>query len=267
MRVCAKTACLALGSLLTFTNAFAMQATTTPAKPATQKPATGTAKPTTQKPATAKPAPPKPSSAALRNPAALKETAPATFNVNFVTTAGSFVLQVTRAWAPKGTDRFYNLVKHGYYNDTRFFRVVPNFMVQFGINGDPKLQDVWREANITDDPVTQSNKRGFVTFAKTRAPNSRSTQVFINFKDNTGLDGQGFAPFGQVISGMEVVDKINAEYGEEPDQGRIQFEGNAYLAKEFPRLTVMKSVTIAKPAASTAKPAPKPAAPKPPVKK
>ena len=260
MRVFAKTACLALGSLLTFTNVFAMQATTTPAKPATQKPATGTAKPTTQKPATAKPAPPKPSSAALRNPAALKETAPATFNVNFVTTAGSFVLQVTRAWAPKGADRFYNLVKHGYYNDTRFFRVVPNFMVQFGINGDPKLQDVWREASIADDPVTQSNKRGFVTFAKRNMPNSRSTQVFINFKDNTGLDGQGFAPFGQVISGMDVVDKINAEYGEEPDQGRIQFEGNAYLAKEFPRLTVMKSVTIAKPA-------PKPAAPKPPVKK
>ena len=265
MRVCAKTACLAFGTLLTFTSAFAMQATTTPAKPATQKPATSTAKPTAQKPATAKPAtakpaPPKPVSAALRNPAALKEVAPATFNVSFVTTAGSFVVQVTRAWAPKGADRFYNLVKHGYYNDSRFFRVVPGFMVQFGINGDPKLQDAWREANIADDPVTQSNKRGFVTFAKRNMPNSRSTQVFINFKDNAPLDGQGFAPFGQVISGMEVVDKINAEYGEEPDQGRIQFEGNAYLAKEFPRLTVMKSVTIGKPAA-------KPPAPKPPVKK
>ena len=273
MRVCAKTACLALGSLLTFTSASAMQAPTTPAKPATQEPTTSTAKPTTQKPstakpATAKPAPPKPAtSAALRNPAALKETAPATFNVNFVTTAGSFVVQVTRAWAPKGADRFYNLVKHGYYNDSRFFRVVPNFMVQFGINGDPKLQDVWREANIADDPVTQSNKRGFVTFAKRNMPNSRSTQVFINFRDNSPLDGQGFAPFGQVISGMDVVDKINAEYGEEPDQGRIQFEGNAYLAKEFPRLTVMKSVTIAKPTASTAKPAAKPPASKPPVKK
>ena len=271
MRVCAKTACLALGSLLTFTHAFAMQATTTPAKPATQKPATSTAKPTTQKPATAKPAtakpaPPKPASAALRNPAALKETAPATYNVNFVTTVGTFVLQVNRAWAPKGADRFYNLVKHGYYNDGRFFRVIPNFMAQFGINGDPKLQDVWREANITDDPVTQSNKRGYISFA-TRGPNSRTTQVFINFRDNTNLDSGGFAPFGQVISGMDVVDKINAEYREEPEQGRIQFEGNAYLAKEFPRLTVMKSVTIAKPAASTAKPASKPPAPKPPVKK
>jgi peptidyl-prolyl cis-trans isomerase A (cyclophilin A) len=140
--------------------------------------------------------------------------------------------------------------------------VLPNFMAQFGINGDPKLQEVWREANIPDEPATQSNKRGYLTFAKSAAPNSRSTQVFINFKDNSFLDPQGFSPFGQVISGMEVVDKINSEYGEQPDQGRVQFEGNAYLAKEFPRLTVMKSVAIAKPAAAA--PA---AAPKPPVKK
>jgi peptidyl-prolyl cis-trans isomerase A (cyclophilin A) len=242
-----------------------MQATT-PAKPATQKPTTATAKPSTQKPAAAKPAPPKPASAALRNPAALKETAPATYNVNFVTTAGTFVVQVTRAWAPKGADRFYNLVKNGYYNDTRFFRVLPDFMVQFGINGDPKVQEVWREANITDEPVTQSNKRGYLTFAKSAAPNSRTTQVFINYADNSRLDADGFAPFGQVISGMDVVDKINPEYRQQPDQGRIQFEGNAYLAKEFPRLTVMKSVTIARPAAA-APAASKPAAPKPPVKK
>jgi peptidyl-prolyl cis-trans isomerase A (cyclophilin A) len=181
--------------------------------------------------------------------------------VTFATSVGTFVVQVTRSWAPKGADRFYNLVKHGYYNNGRFFRVLPNFMVQFGINGDPKLQEVWREANITDDPVTQSNKRGYLTYAKSNAPNSRSTQVFINFKDNAFLDPQGFAPFGQVVSGMEVVDKINAEYREQPDQGRIQFEGNAYLTKEFPRLTVMKSVTLAKPAA-----APKPPPP-PPVKK
>ena len=256
MRVCAKTACLALGSLVTFTSAFAMQATP-PAKPATQKPAAA-------KPAPPKPAPAKPASAALRNPAALKEIAPATYNVNFVTTAGTFVVQVTRAWAPKGADRFYNLVKNGYYNDGRFFRVLPNFMAQFGINGDPKLQDVWREANIPDEPVTQSNKRGYLTFAKSAAPNSRSTQVFINFGDNSRLDADGFAPFGQVITGMEIVDSINAEYRERPDQGRIQFEGNVYLAKEFPRLTVMKSVTIARPAAATAKPA---APAKPPVKK
>ena len=112
-----------------------------------------------------------------------------------------FVVEVTRAWAPKGADRFYNLVKYGYFDGNRFFRVVPNFMVQFGINGDPKLNAVWSEANITDDPVTQSNKRGFVTFAKRSAPNSRSTQVFINFRDNAGLDGQGFAPFGQIVAG------------------------------------------------------------------
>ena len=261
-------AVLAHAAAVTFTAAGAAAQGTSTAKPAPQKPAPTTQKPAPQKP-TGKPAPPRPASkpaapgAALRNPAALKETAPATYNVSFATSAGTFVVQVTRAWAPKGADRFYNLVKHGYYNDGRFFRVVPKFMVQFGINGDPKLQEVWREAVISDDPVTQSNKRGYITFA-TRGPNSRTTQVFINYRDNAFLDSQGFAPFGQVVSGMEVVDKINAEYGERPDQGRIQFEGNAYLAKEFPRLTVMKSVTIARPAATAPKPAP-PA--KPPVKK
>ena len=111
----------------------------------------------------------------------MKEVAPATFNVAFDTTAGPFVVQVTRAWAPKGADRFYNLVKHGYYDNGRFFRVVPKFMVQFGINGDPATQSAWREANITDDPVTQSNKRGYITFAN-RGPNTRTTQLFINFK-------------------------------------------------------------------------------------
>jgi peptidyl-prolyl cis-trans isomerase A (cyclophilin A) len=267
MRLRTTNAVLVLGAAVLFAASAAGQGTA-PAKPATQKPAAGAPKPATQKPSTAKPATAKPAppaaapGAALKNPAALKETAPATYNVNFATSVGSFVVQVNRAWAPKGADRFYNLVKNGYFNNGRFFRVVPKFMVQFGINGDPKLQDVWREANIADDPVTQSNKRGYITFA-TRGPNTRTTQVFINFKDNAFLDQQGFAPFGQVVSGMEIVDKINAEYGEQPDQGRIQFEGNAYLAKEFPRLTVMKSVTIARPV-TTAKPAP---AAKPPVKK
>lgn len=265
MRLRSTNTVLAFGSALVLTAALAHAQGTTPAKPASPKPAPATQKPATQKPSTAKAPTAKPAtSAALRNPAALKEQAPATYDVNFSTTAGDFVVQVTRAWAPKGADRFYNLVKHGFFNNGRFFRVVPNFMVQFGINGDPKVQEPWREANIADDPVTQSNKRGFVTFAKRNLPNSRSTQVFINFKDNAMLDPQGFAPFGQVVSGMDVVDKINAEYGEQPDQGRIQFEGNAYLAKEFPRLTVMKSVTLAKPAATTAKPAP---TAKPPVKK
>jgi peptidyl-prolyl cis-trans isomerase A (cyclophilin A) len=210
-----------------------------PAKPATQKP--GAPKTATQKPTAKPPAP----SAALRTPSKLKEVAPATYDVSFDTSAGPFVVRITRAWAPKGADRFYNLVKHGYYNDGRFFRVVPNFMVQFGINGNPKIQSVWREANITDDPVTQSNKRGFITFA-TRGPNTRTTQVFINFKDNAFLDGQGFAPFGQVVSGMEIVEKINSAYGERPDQGRIQAEGNAYLAKEFPKLDFIRKATIVK---------------------
>lgn len=240
-------------------------ATTTPTqtKPAPAKPAATT--PTTQKPATAKPATttakPAAPNAALRTPAKLKDIAPATFRANFETSGGVFVVEVTRAWAPKGADRFYNLVKYGYLDGTRFFRVVPNFMVQFGISGDPKLNAVWSEANISDDPVTQSNKRGYITFA-TRGPNTRTTQLFINFKDNAGLDGQGFAPFGQVVSGMEVVDKINAEYGESPNQGLIQTQGNAYLTKAFPRLDFIKRATILKPV-----PPPPPPAPAPPVKK
>lgn len=231
----------------------AKPATTTPAqtKPAAAKPAT-----TTQKPATAKPAAVNP---ALRTPAKLKDVAPATFRANFETSAGVFVVEVTRAWAPRGADRFYNLVKYGYFDGTRFFRVVRNFMVQFGINGDPKLNAVWREANIPDDSVTQSNRRGFITFA-TSGPNSRTTQVFINFKDNAGLDGQGFAPFGQVVTGMEVVDMLNGEYGEQPSQAQpqIQSGGNAFLAKNFPRLDYIKKATVMKPV---------PPPPPPPVKK
>jgi peptidyl-prolyl cis-trans isomerase A (cyclophilin A) len=237
-----------------------------PAKPAatptTQKPAT--AKPATAKPATAKPAPPNP---ALRTPAKLKDVAPATFRANFETSIGVFVVEVTRAWAPKGADRFYNLVKYGYFDGNRFFRVIPNFMVQFGINGDPKLNAAWSEANIGDDPVTQTNKRGYVTFA-TRGPNTRTTQLFINFRDNGGLDSQGFAPFGQVVSGMEVVDKINAEHRETPEQGLIQSQGNAYLMKQFPRLDFIKKASIEKPAGATAPAKTTPAIkPAPPVKK
>jgi peptidyl-prolyl cis-trans isomerase A (cyclophilin A) len=215
------------------------QAKPAPAKPTTAKPATP--KPTTAKPTTAKPAA---TNAALRIPSKLKDVAPATFRASFETTAGTFVVEVNRAWAPTGADRFYNLVKYGYFDGGRFFRVVRNFMVQFGINGDPKLNAVWSEANIIDDPVMQSNKRGFITFAKRSVPNSRSTQIFINFKDNASLDQQGFAPFGQVVSGLEVVDKINPEYGESPEQGLIQAQGNAYLSKAFPRLDYIKKATI-----------------------
>src|SRR5205823_1914313 len=146
--------------------------------------------------------------AKLKNPSALKDVAPATYRAAFDTSAGAFVILVHREWAPKGADRFYNLVKYGFFDGTRFFRVVPNFMVQFGINGDPTVQAPWRAANLTDDPRTQSNRRGTISFA-TAGPNTRTTQVFINFKDNAGLDRQGFAPFGEVVSGMEAVDKIN----------------------------------------------------------
>jgi peptidyl-prolyl cis-trans isomerase A (cyclophilin A) len=193
-------------------------------------------------------------SAALKNPAGLKETAPATYKANFETSVGSFVIEVHRDWAPQGADRFYNLVKNGYYDGARFFRVISGFMVQFGINGDPAINTAWRGARIPDDPVKQSNKRGYVTFAM-GGPNSRTTQVFINFADNANLDkvpDNQFAPFGQVTSGgMAVVDKINAEYGEGaprgrgPDQTRVQTEGNAYLMKEFPKLDYIKKATIA----------------------
>jgi len=180
------------------------------------------------------------------NPA---EQAPATYKVRFDTSKGAFVLQVTRAWAPLGADRFYNLVKSGFYDNVRFFRVISGFMVQFGISGDPALMAGWRNAPIQDDPVTQSNKRGTITFAMA-GPNTRTTQVFINFADNDRLDASGFAPFGRVVSGMEVVDKLNPEYGEGaprgrgPDQSRMQREGNAYLAKEFQRLDLVKKATI-----------------------
>jgi peptidyl-prolyl cis-trans isomerase A (cyclophilin A) len=185
----------------------------------------------------------------LENPSGLREQAPATYKARFDTTKGVFVIEVTRAWAPKGADRFYNLVKNGFYDNARFFRVIPGFMVQFGINGDPGIMGRWRGAQIGDDPVTQSNKRGMITFAMA-GPNTRTSQVFINFNDNSQLDQSGFAPFGRVVSGMNVVDAINAEYGEGaprgrgPDQSRLQNEGNTYLAKDFPRLDYIKKATI-----------------------
>ena len=181
----------------------------------------------------------------LKNPASLNETAPATYKVRLDTTAGPVVIQVTRAWAPLGADRFYNLVKNGFYDNVRFFRVIPGFMAQGGMSGDPAIQKIWGRNNINDDPVKQSNKRGYVTFAKTGAPNSRSTQIFINYGDNSRLDADGFAPFGQVISGMEAVDKFES-YKNVPDQGLITAEGNAYLQRDYPKLTVIKKATIEK---------------------
>ncbi len=173
------------------------------------------------------------------------EKAPATFKVKFDSSAGPFVVDVHRAWAPNAADHFYTLVKNGFYDEARFFRVVPNFMVQFGINADPAVQAKFKNT-IQDDPVKESNKRGFVTFAQTSAPNSRSTQIFVNFKDNSFLDSQRFAPFGQVTSGMDAVDKITAEYGEKPNQGSIQSQGNTYLKASFPKLDYVKKATIEK---------------------
>lgn len=188
----------------------------------------------------------KPAAAAtadLTDPSKLTEKAPDTYKVRFDTTKGAVTIEVTRSLAPNGADRFYNLVKAGYFKDLAFFRVVPGFMCQFGIHGDPKISAAWRGANITDDPVKGSNTRGTLTFA-TAGPNTRTTQLFINFGNNAGLDGQGFAPFGKVIEGMDVVDKINTEYGERPNQGAVQMQGNEYLKKTFPNLDYIKSATI-----------------------
>jgi peptidyl-prolyl cis-trans isomerase A (cyclophilin A) len=185
----------------------------------------------------------------LGDPSSLNEKAPPVYKAKFDTSKGTFVIEVHRDWAPLGADRFYNLVKNGFYDEARFFRVINGFMVQFGISGNPDVSAVWRDAEIKDDPVKQSNQRGFVSFA-TAGPNTRTTQVFINFGDNAGLDGQGFAPFGQVVSGMDVVDALYNGYGEGaprgrgPDQSLIQAKGNGYLIKSYPKLDYNKKTTI-----------------------
>ena len=184
--------------------------------------------------------------AKLRTPAQLNEKAPDTYKAKFETSKGDFVVAVHRDWAPLGADRFYNLVKNGFFDDGRFFRVIPRFMVQFGINGNPTVQSAWLNANLKDDPVKQSNKRGYITFA-TAGPNTRTTQVFINYADNARLDSQGFAPFGQVVSGMDVVDKLNSEYGERPNErNAYMLKGNAYVTKDFPNLDSVKKASIEK---------------------
>jgi peptidyl-prolyl cis-trans isomerase A (cyclophilin A) len=189
-------------------------------------------------------------SPALLDPSLAKEQAPAKYRAKFTTTKGVFVVEVERALAPLGADRFYNLVKSGFFDGTKFFRVVDGFMVQWGIHGTPAVAKAWQDANIQDDPVKSTNGRGTITFA-TAGPNTRTTQVFINFADNARLDKSGFASFGKVASGMEVVDALYKGYGEGaprgrgPDQGRIQAEGNAYLDKEFPQLDAIKHAEIA----------------------
>ncbi len=189
----------------------------------------------------------------LMNPASLNQKAPDTFKVKFTTTKGDFVVEVTRAWAPLGADRFYNLVKNGFFTDVEFFRVISGFMAQFGINGNPKIATAWSNATMADDPVVQSNKRGYITYAKTQAPNSRSTQLFINYGDNSRLDSDGFAPFGQVVEGMDVVDRLDSEYGDQTTsaQEQITTQGNAFLKANFPKLDSIKSAVIVAPAPVT----------------
>ena len=181
--------------------------------------------------------------------AAFKATAPDTFRVRFETTRGEFVVEAVRAWAPNGVDRFYNLVRNGYYQDVAFFRVIENFMAQFGIHGDPAVNAVWRTARIPDDPVVESNRRGYISFAMA-GPNTRTTQLFINFRDNTRLDEMGFAPIARVVEGMEVVDAIYSGYGEGAPNGRgpaqpqIQMQGNSYLRESFPQLDYITRASL-----------------------
>jgi peptidyl-prolyl cis-trans isomerase A (cyclophilin A) len=185
----------------------------------------------------------------LSDPASLTETAPDTYRAKFETSKGDFVIEVTREWAPIGADRFYNLVKSGYYDDTRFFRVLSGFVVQWGMHGDPAIGAAWRNASIQDEPVKQGNEKGYVTFAK-GGPNSRTTQVFINLANNGRLDGMGFPAFGKVVEGMDVVEKLYAGYGEGaprgrgPSQGQIAQQGNAYLEAQFPKLDYIKKATV-----------------------
>ncbi|HEU0005667.1 MAG TPA: peptidylprolyl isomerase, partial [Terriglobia bacterium] len=180
-----------------------------------------------------------------------KEKAPAQFRVKFETTKGAFVVQVTRASAPLGADRFYNLVRMGFYNDVAFFRVIDGFMAQFGIHGDPKVNEKWKSASFNDDPTRESNVRGAISFA-TRGPNTRTTQLFINFGDNSQLDSRGFAPFAKVVDGMTVVDQLYKGYGEGaprgggPRQDLAQSQGNSYLRAQFPKLDFIKRVSVVK---------------------
>jgi peptidyl-prolyl cis-trans isomerase A (cyclophilin A) len=171
---------------------------------------------------------------------------PGDFQVKFETTKGDFVIEVHRDWSPNGADRFKELVEAKFYDGVKFFRVIDGFMVQFGISGDPAQSAIWREKTIPDDPVKQSNTRGYVTFAKTGMPNSRTSQLFINFADNSNLDGQGFAPFAKVVAGMDVVDALNKEYGGAPSeyQPEIQEQGNAFLEAKFPNLDAVKTARI-----------------------
>jgi len=191
----------------------------------------------------------KPTVNPLLEPSTLTAKAPDVFTARFETSKGPFAIEVHREWSPNGADRFYNLVSNGYYDDTRFFRVISGFMAQFGVHADPKISGPWYAARIPDDPVTQPNVRGMVSFAMS-GPHSRTTQLFINYADNSRLDSMGFSPFGKVVEGMEVVDALYSGYGEGapggrgPVQNRIQDEGNAYLNAEFPEMDFIQTARV-----------------------
>jgi len=193
-----------------------------------------------------------PAKVSLTEPATLVEKAPDSFKAKLNTTKGAITIEVTRAWSPNGADRFYNLVKAGYFTDIAFFRAISGFMCQFGIHGDPAVSAAWRDAKIPDDKVgAASNTEGMLTFAMA-GPNTRTTQLFINLTDNARLDSMGFPPFGKIVEGMDVVKKLNTEYGEGapqgrgPNQGKVQMMGNSYLKKEFPNLDYIKSAELVK---------------------
>jgi peptidyl-prolyl cis-trans isomerase A (cyclophilin A) len=211
-----------------------------------------------------KPATTSPYDRALLRPALLAQKAPATFQVKFTTTKGDFTISVTRAWAPLGADRFYNLVRHHFYDNTSFFRALKGFVVQWGISAYPPVTAAWEHAPIKDDPAVQSNLKGYVTYAM-GGPNTRTTQLFINMVDNSRLDGMGFAAFGQVTEGMDVVESLYTGYGEGapdghgPEQDKIEKLGKPYLDKNFEKLDSIKTTTLILPPGAT--PA-KPAAPK-----
>lgn len=211
------------------------------------QPAAGTAsQPAAEAKSEAPPAVPHGDDPSLLHPARLKEKAPEKYQVRFDTTRGPFTVTVTRSWAPIGADRFYDLVKHHFYDNAACFRVVPGFVVQFGISSYPKVSAAWKHAEIKDDPVTQSNKRGYVTFA-TAGANTRTTQVFINLKDNPSLDSMGFAPFGVVDGqGMNVVDMLYDVYGDAggPDQTQIEKQGEPYMKKGWPKLDYIKTARL-----------------------
>ncbi len=206
--------------------------------------------------AEARPAPPEPTALpegahpAFLNPALANATAPDTYKVKFETSQGDFVVEVHRDWAPNGADRFYNLAQIGWFEQVRFFRNIKGFMCQFGMSPYPAATEAWKDATIQDDPPKQSNKPLYVTFAKTNAPNSRGTQIFINHGDNSNLDAMGFAPFGQVVEGADVVAKLYSGYGEGapsgrgPNQGIVGKFGNVYLETEFPKLDFIKKATV-----------------------